>query len=113
MNTMGLTGQERLRRVRVRGGSMSPALRDGDTVLAVLGRAPAPGEIALVGWPARPSQLSVKRVLRAGGEGWWVEGDNHAASTDSRELGPAQACGVIRWRLWPRPGRLQPAGVSA
>ncbi len=103
---MRLDRGEVLRRVRVRGNSMAPALRAGDVVLAVLGRAPAPGQIGLVGWPARPGQLSVKRVVRADGAGWWVEGDNRAASTDSRELGPAHVHGVVRWRLWPRPGRL-------
>jgi phage repressor protein C with HTH and peptisase S24 domain len=103
---MGLARGEALRRVRVRGESMAPALRAGDVVLAVLGRAPAPGQIGLVGWPARPGQISVKRVVLAYGAGWWVAGDNRAASTDSRELGPADVHGVIRWRLWPRPGRL-------
>jgi hypothetical protein len=85
---------------------MFPALRDGDVLLAVFDRVPAPGQIALVGWRARPSQRSVKRVIHPDGDGWWVEGDNRAASTDSRELGPAQVYGVIRWRLWPRPTRL-------
>jgi phage repressor protein C with HTH and peptisase S24 domain len=85
---------------------MRPVLRAGDVVVAALGRAPAPGQVVLVGWPTRPGQLSIKRVLRADGAGWWVEGDNHAASTDSRDLGAAEVYGVIRWRLWPRPGRV-------
>jgi hypothetical protein len=37
---------------------------------------------------------------------WRVRGDNPFGSTDSRELGPAAVLGVVRFRLWPRPGRL-------
>ena len=94
------------RRVRVRGPSMVPTLHDADIVLVRRSHRPRPGEIALVRWPARPGQLSIKRVDRADGAGWHVLGDNPFGSTDSRELGPAEVLGVIRWRLWPRPGRL-------
>jgi hypothetical protein len=109
---------------------MSPALTDGDVVLVALGARPRPGDVVLVRWPARPGQLSVKRAGRpdggatagagpggargggAGGGGpgdgpyWRVRGDNPFGSTDSRELGPAAVLGVVRFRLWPRPGRL-------
>ncbi|HEV7788250.1 MAG TPA: S26 family signal peptidase [Pseudonocardia sp.] len=118
----------RWRRVAVRGPSMSPALTDGDVVLVTLGARPRPGDVVLVRWPARPGQLSVKRAGRpdggatagagatagvdTGGGGaedgpyWLVRGDNPFGSTDSRELGPAAVLGVVRFRLWPRPGRL-------
>ena len=70
-----------------------------------------------VRWPARPGQLSVKRLaLRLPEEGsdegpddgacWFAVGDAPAASTDSRTLGPAVALAVVTHRLWPRPGRL-------
>jgi phage repressor protein C with HTH and peptisase S24 domain len=91
----------------VRGPSMSPALHDGDVVLARFGAAPRPGEVVLVGWAARPGQLSVKRAVRPDGDGWWVLGDNPFGSTDSRTLGAAQVRGVVRARLWPRPGRIR------
>lgn len=94
------------RRIRVRGPSMAPTLRDGDVVLARSGQRPRSGDVVVVTWPARPGQLSIKRALRADGTGWHVEGDNERASTDSRELGPAQVHGVVRRRLWPRPARL-------
>src|SRR5690348_10049920 len=88
---------------------MSPALHDGDVVLAWFGRRPRPGDVVLVRWPTRPAQLSVKRAVRPAGAGWLVRGDNPFGSTDSRALGPADVLAVVRWRLWPRPGRLPPA----
>ena len=99
----------RWRRVAVRGPSMSPALRDGDVVLARFGAPVRPGDVVLVRWPSRPGQLSVKRAVRPDGDGWWVWGDNRFGTTDSRELGPAQVLAVVRGRLWPRPGRIPPA----
>jgi len=91
---------------------MAPALSDGDVVLVRWGASPRPGEVVLVRWAARPGQLSVKRALHPDGSGWFVQGDNRFASTDSHQLGPAEVLGVVRWRLWPNPGRLarRPAG---
>jgi phage repressor protein C with HTH and peptisase S24 domain len=85
---------------------MSPALRDGDVVLARVGARARPGDAVLVRWAARPGQLSVKRAVRPVEGGWWVRGDNPFGSTDSRELGPAQVVAVVGVRLWPRPGRV-------
>lgn len=99
----------RWRRVRVRGPSMSTALHDGDVVLVRFGARPRPGDVVLVRWAARPGQLSVKRAVERREDGWWVRGDNRFGSTDSRTLGPAQVLGVVRLRLWPRPGRPAPA----
>jgi SOS-response transcriptional repressor LexA len=89
---------------------MAPALADGDVVLVRRVATPVPGQIVLVRWSARPRQLSVKRAVRPDGVGtWFVTGDNTFASTDSRDLGPAHVLGVVRFRLWPRPGRLRAA----
>ncbi|QGK71259.1 S26 family signal peptidase [Allosaccharopolyspora coralli] len=99
------------RRVLVRGSSMSPTLRDRDVVVVRSRARPRPGDVALVQWASRPAQLSLKRVVHADGSGWHVVGDNGGASTDSRELGPAEVLGVARWRFWPRPGRL-PSGFT-
>ncbi|MHA6801066.1 S24/S26 family peptidase [Bounagaea algeriensis] len=85
---------------------MVPALRDGDVACVRLRGSPRAGDVVLVRWPERPEQLSVKRAVRRHGRGWHVEGDNAAGSTDSRGLGPAEVLGVVRWRLWPRPGRV-------
>jgi phage repressor protein C with HTH and peptisase S24 domain len=97
------------RRIRVRGPSMAPTLRDGDVVLARRGGRPRAGDVVVVTWVARPGQLSIKRAVRPDGGGWFVVGDNDLASTDSRELGAAVVHGVIRWRVWPRPRRLRGA----
>jgi nickel-type superoxide dismutase maturation protease len=100
------------RRVLVRGGSMVPTLHDGDVVLVRPRRRPRAGEVALVRWPARPGQLSVKRLAlflnatESDDGGWFALGDAAAASTDSRTLGPAEALAVVTHRLWPRPGRI-------
>lgn len=100
----------RWRRVAVRGPSMSPALADGDVVLARFGRAVRAGDVVLVRWAARPAQLSVKRAARPEGGRWHVVGDNPFGSTDSRDLGPAEVLAVVTHRLWPHPGRVRRAG---
>jgi nickel-type superoxide dismutase maturation protease len=97
------------RRIRVRGPSMAPTLRDGDVVLARRGENARAGDVVVVTWPARPGQLSIKRAVRPEAGGWFVVGDNELASTDSRELGAAVVHGVIRRRVWPRPRRLRGA----
>ncbi|MCA1822379.1 MAG: nickel-type superoxide dismutase maturation protease [Pseudonocardia sp.] len=96
------------RRAVVRGPSMSPTLADGDVVLISLRARPRPGAVVLVRWPQRHGQLSIKRAVGRHGAGWWVEGDNPAASTDSRHLGTAVPIGVVLARLWPAP-RIQRA----
>jgi nickel-type superoxide dismutase maturation protease len=107
-----LVGYDRVgwpwRRAVVRGPSMSPTLADGDVVLISLLARPRPGAVVLVRWPHRPGQLSFKRAIGRHGESWWVEGDNPAASTDSRHLGPAIPIAVVIARLWPTP-RIQRA----
>lgn len=99
-------GRLPLRRVRVRGASMSPTLSPGDVVLVRKIHTPRPADVVLVTWPHRPGQLSVKRALYATGDGWHVVGDLATHSTDSRTLGPATVHGVVLARLWPRPARL-------
>lgn len=93
-----------VRRLRVRGPSMAPRVRGNDIVLVNFYRKPRPGSIVLVRWPGL---LCVKRAVRPDGDGWLVLGDNQLASTDSRQLGPAEVLGVISWRLWPRFGRIR------
>ncbi len=95
------------RRIRVRGPSMAPTLKDGDVVLARNRRAPRTGDVVVVTWVTRPGQLSIKRAAAPDGRGWHVEGDNPGASTDSRELGPAEVHGVVVARLWPQPRLLK------
>jgi phage repressor protein C with HTH and peptisase S24 domain len=106
-------GRLRWRRLRVLGPSMAPTLRHGDVVLVRRGGAVRIGDVVVVRWAARPGQLSVKRARHPAADLWFVTGDNPIASTDSRELGPAAVLGVIRWRLWPRPGRLGQASARS
>ena len=70
---MTLPGIWPLRRVRVTGPSMVPALRDGDQVVVRMGAGARPGDVVVVDLPERP--LSVKRLVRRRPDGHAV---NHA-----------------------------------
>ncbi|HWL37331.1 MAG TPA: nickel-type superoxide dismutase maturation protease [Frankiaceae bacterium] len=96
-------------RVAVRGPSMIPTLAPGEWVLVRRTASPRPGAVVLVRTPER---LTVKRLVRLTEDGCWVEGDNPAASTDSRTYGavPRQdVVGEVRWRYhpWRRAGRVR------
>ena len=52
----------------------------------------------------------VKRAVRREPDGWWVERDSATEGSDSWLFGAVPAAdvrGVVRARLWPRPGRLR------
>ena len=83
-------------RVEVVGDSMLPALAPGDRLLVVAAPAGV-GDIVAVTDPRTPARTLVKRVAARGPEGVTVLGDNPAASTDSRALGPV-APAAIRGR---------------
>jgi len=68
---------------------MAPTLGPGDRLLVVRTRRPRPGDVAVVPDPREPSRLVVKRVVATSAAGVTLEGDNPAASTDSRTFGPA------------------------
>lgn len=78
----------RLTTVRIIGPSMEPALRNGDCWVVRLGPRVSVGDVVLAVHPLRPDLRIVKRVVRAEGPGWWLEGDNPEASDDSRVFGP-------------------------
>lgn len=100
------------RRIIVRGGSMSPALRPGERVLfdqrAYRDRAPQAGDVVLARHAARPGIEMIKRVIAVPGERtnghllgegeYWLEGDS-PESTDSRQLGPFRAEEIVA-RAW-------------
>ncbi len=68
---------------------MEPNIYNGELWLARAGiRSIEPGKVVVFEHPNRPDLSQVKRVRWATAEGWWVEGDNTAQSTDSREYGP-------------------------
>ncbi len=96
-----------VRAVLIRGPSMVPTLRDGDAVLARRGgRPPRPGDVVLARFRSRPDLLVVKRIVRADGSGWWVQGDNDLGTDDSRVYGVADIEARVVLRYWPRPRRL-------
>ena len=115
----------------VLGASMEPTLRPGDRVIVNLwtyrGRAPKPGEVALLVGPG--DTPLIKRVARApvpppvlpastldpedrGSERIWVLGDNPEESADSRLFGAVPVGrfrGKVEFRYWPlsRLGRVR------
>jgi nickel-type superoxide dismutase maturation protease len=83
----------------VDGESMLPTLRPGDVV--VVRRRPRRvrvGDLVVVELPGRP--LGVKRVVHRVAEGWWVEGDNQSASTDSWDFGAVSTAAVRGRVVW-------------
>ena len=101
-----------LLRVAVAGDSMNPMLVDGDWLLCRRVRGVTgvrEGDVVVLERPDRPGLLIVKRVVRREGSGWWVEGDNAAASDDSRLFGPVPDAHVVARvlaRYWPQPRRV-------
>jgi nickel-type superoxide dismutase maturation protease len=94
-----------LRRAVVIGDSMLPAFAPGDRI--VLGPAwrVRPGQVVGLADPRQPGRLMIKRVRRIDAAGIAVEGDNAAASTDSRHFGPvgrSQLAGRVLYRYGPR-----------
>jgi nickel-type superoxide dismutase maturation protease len=99
-------------RVVVAGDSMSPTLHGGDQLLCrrvTPGMGVREGDIVVVERPDRPGLILVKRVVRRTPLGWWVEGDNPAASDDSRvfgSVGDEHVVARVLGRVWPRPRRV-------
>jgi nickel-type superoxide dismutase maturation protease len=89
----------------VRGPSMVPTLRDGDTILVRRTSRVHAGDVVVARFPGQPG-LVVKRAVRPVDGGWWVEGDNDAIADDSRRYGPAVVEGRALLRWWPRPNWL-------
>lgn len=116
-------------RIEVQGDSMTPALWPGDRALAIRVRRPARGHVVVLEHPVRPGLEIVKRVTGVPGDlapdgrvleadEYWVEGDNPARSTDSRQHGAvpsARMRGRVRLVYWPpsRRGLVGPGRVRA
>ena len=82
---------------------MQPTLNDGDLLLVRVGVAPKPQSLAVVRLPGRQG-LSVKRVVGADAEGWWVERDNPREGVDSWAVGAIPTSDVVAHvvtRIWP------------
>ena len=78
-----------LRRFKVSGNSMEPALKHGQQVigekLTYYFRNPKCGDLAVVRHPNK-NILIIKRITGITGEKYFVEGDNKNASDDSRQF---------------------------
>ncbi|MBC7373980.1 MAG: S26 family signal peptidase, partial [Frankiales bacterium] len=83
----GPTRRYAVRVVIVAGASMLPTLRPGDCLLVRPGGRPRAGDLVVARFAARPELLVVKRAVRPDSDRWWVEGDNAAATDDSRTYG--------------------------
>lgn len=87
-------------RWEIEGRSMLPALHPGDWVVveaaARRGRPFRPGDVVLVPDPRDARRVLVKRLIRLTADGdAWVEGDNPAESTDSRQFGQVRAADIV------------------
>jgi len=100
-------------RVAVAGESMTPTLADGDWLWCRRldgSRGVRAGDVVVLERPDRPGLLLVKRVVRREPDGWWVEGDNAAASDDSRLFGSVpdeRLVARVVLRYAPRPGLMR------
>ena len=80
---------------------MLPTYAAGDWLVATRVGRVAPGQVVVVERESHPGILLIKRVVRAEGQQWWVEGDNASASDDSRSFGAineSEIVGRIRFR---------------
>ena len=84
-----------MRRVEVAGDSMLPALLPGDRLLVLCPARLRVGDVVAVADPRMPARTMVKRVAERGPDGVTVLGDNPAASTDSRHLGPVPRAAIV------------------
>lgn len=106
--------RSRFLRYVVEGESMEPVLHPGDWVIADRGNfrayLPKAGDVVLARDPEQPSRTLVKRIDYVDLHGQvWLAGDNTAMSRDSRSFGAIPAHLIfarVRWRYWPRPGRV-------
>jgi phage repressor protein C with HTH and peptisase S24 domain len=91
-----------LRRVRIVGPSMVPALRPGDTVIVRRTTAVRVGQVVLASFRTMPDRLVVKRAVRQQDGGWWLASDNTFAGGDSAVHGVADVVGrvVLRVSRW-------------
>ena len=91
--------------MRVEGRSMHPCLKPNDRVLVKrwsLQQQASLGQIVVAWHPYRPRLRLIKRLCQRDAAGFWLEGDNPAESTDSRQLGwfpPDRMIGVVVGRI--------------
>ncbi len=98
----------RIGTVAVAGDSMLPTYSNGDWLVARWARTFKVGQVLVIERQERPGIFLIKRLMQIDNENFWVEGDNSAASSDSREWGWRNSGEVLgrilfRYRKGPRP----------
>ena len=94
---------------------MEPTLAEGDRLLVRYGGDVRPGDAVVALFP--DGVLAVKRVLHEdthhSGEDAWLLGSDNAAAPGARRapVRKSAVLGVVRARIWPRPGRVRRTGV--
>jgi SOS-response transcriptional repressor LexA len=94
---------------------MAPALEPGDRLLVRYDVPPVPGDVVVARFP--DGVLAVKRVEQedrhfSGAPAWLLASDNARAPGARRAPVRKDAVlGVVRLRLWPRPGRVRRTAV--
>ncbi len=81
---------------------MLPTLVPGDLLLVVHGGRPRIGRLVVVRLP--DGTVAVKRAVRRGPDGWWVERDNPREGVDSWLVGAVPEDRVVArvlGRVWP------------
>jgi phage repressor protein C with HTH and peptisase S24 domain len=100
---------------KVRGASMTPTLAPGDRLLVRYGAPVLPGHVVVARFP--DGVLAVKRVEQedrhfSGAPAWLLASDNaHAPGARRAPVRKDAVLGVVRLRLWPRPGRVRRTAV--
>jgi nickel-type superoxide dismutase maturation protease len=83
---------------KISGNSMSPTLHSGQTILVNRLRywftIPKVNDIVAVNDP-RDGKVLIKRITKIEGKGYFVEGDNKKASTDSRVFGMIERRDIV------------------
>jgi nickel-type superoxide dismutase maturation protease len=79
---------------------MEPTVRSGEWWVVRRTATVSPGDAVLLVHPQRPDALVVKRISHITGDGWWVLGDNPAASEDSRQFGEVPRGNIVGRLIW-------------
>jgi len=95
-----IVAKRRFMRLAVEGLSMVPVLAPGDRVLVLRTDRVTVGDLVALVSPDGDGSVLVKRVVGVERSSIRVEGDNTAASRDSRHFGPIPLSAVIGRVLW-------------
>lgn len=84
---------------RIVGESMVPTLKPGTIVVARKSKMLSVGDIVFARMDGREV---VKRIIRITENGYFLQGDNKGASTDSRTKGLVAPTDILGKVIWPR-----------